>query len=256
MTSPDSQKDNNFQVKPKIPPYLKKVNSKIKDVVDRHKRMNNLYKKLDQTKREEKKFIEEFGSYHNNNSEEENHKYADYLSNNKNSRNYMSSEKFQGKYATDHWKDDNIYENEYQSKAYHSSSGENMNIRLKEKKHDENLTEHVKSPTFLNVESQYLENGNNNENSQFKPKTLEFEKISNYSSNFNTRYNSNLLNNNHNILANNNNAIENSDMKKKTDTFNDVGGIKKEQSKSINENKDFDINKEFQYTASNILYHI
>ena len=117
---------------------------------------------------------------------------------------------------------------------------------MKDRKKEENFTDHVKSPTFLNVESQYLEKeASNNESSQIRPRVLEFEKTSNFSSNFNTRYNN--LNN-----VNINNLIENSGSKKRTENnFNDLGGVKKEQSKMISETKEFEINTQnnFKYTG-------
>ena len=212
-----------------MPKYLKKVGSKIKDMVNHHKKLKR--------KNEEAESKEEFGL--RNTSEEENHKYAEYLSN---SQNFMSSEKYNDKFYEDSISKakDHTMEKEY------FSNGDGMGKVIKERKKEDNLTDHAKSPTFLNVESQYLEKDNNNESSQFKPRALEFEKTSNFSSNFNSRYN-NLNNNNINI----NNLIESSGSKKRTENnFNELA-VKKEQSKMLGETtKEFEINREnFKYTG-------
>ena len=193
--------------------------------MNHHKQLNTFYKKYSQNKTEGQGFREEYGL--RNNSEEENHKYNEYLSN---SHNFLSSEK-----------SDKFCEEEPE----YFSNGD-IGKALKDRKKEENFTDHVKSPTFLNVESQYLEKeASNNESSQIRPRVLEFEKTSNFSSNFNTRYNN--LNN-----VNINNLIENSGSKKRTENnFNDLGGVKKEQSKMISETKEFEINTQnnFKYTG-------
>ena len=193
--------------------------------MNHHKQLNTFYKKYSQNKTEGQGFREEYGL--RNNSEEENHKYNEYLSN---SHNFLSSEK-RDKFGEE--------EPEYFSNG-------DIGKALKDRKKEENFTDHVKSPTFLNVESQYLEKeASNNESSQIRPRVLEFEKTSNFSSNFNTRYNN--LNN-----VNINNLIENSGSKKRTENnFNDLGGVKKEQSKMISETKEFEINTQnnFKYTG-------
>ena len=193
--------------------------------MNHHKQLNTFYKKYSQNKTEGQGFREEYGLP--NNSEEENHKYNEYLSN---SHNFLSSEK-RDKFGEE--------EPEYFSNG-------DIGKALKDRKKEENFTDHVKSPTFLNVESQYLEKeASNNESSQIRPRVLEFEKTSNFSSNFNTRYNN--LNN-----VNINNLIENSGSKKRTENnFNDLGGVKKEQSKMISETKEFEINTQnnFKYTG-------
>jgi len=216
LTSPpDSQRNNpNNQSKTKMPSYLNKVNSKIKDMVNHHKKLKNVYEKFEKTKKDDQKYKEEMGF--SNTSDEDNHVYAEYLSN---SKNYLSSQKFRD---VSSWNEEE----------------KNEDDKLKK----ENLTEHAKSPTFVNVESQYIEKEMNNEPSQFKPKMLEFEKLSNYSSNLtsnlNTRYNNFHNNNNNN---NYNNYIDNGeDLKKKSNNnFNDLKGVKKEQSKIIGEQKEF-----------------
>ena len=193
--------------------------------MNHHKQLNTFYKKYSQNKTEGQGFREEYGL--RNNSEEENHKYNEYLSN---SHNFLSSEK-RDKFGEE--------EPEYFSNG-------DIGKALKDRKKEENFTDHVKSPTFLNVESQYLEKeASNNESSQIRPRVLEFEKTSNFSSNFNTRYNN--LNN-----VNINNLIENSGSKKRTENnFNDLGGVKKEQSKMISETKEFEINTQnnFKYSG-------
>lgn len=169
-------------------------------------------------------------------SEEESRKYDEYLSN---SKNYMSSARYTPNYQQSQKFSEHNEENQrynYQSKANGFSREEESK---RQKKSDENFTDHVKSPTFLNVESQYLEKENNNniynDSSHFKPKALEFEKISNYSSNFNTRYN-NL----------NNHFIENSEQKRKTDKNNHEIEGKKDHGKYASP-KEFE-SKEFKYT--------
>lgn len=205
--------------------------------MDHHKQLNTFYKKYNQSKTEGQVFREEYGL--RNNSEEENHKYNEYLSN---SHNFLSSEKRE-KFG----EEDPIFNGDSHGiEQEYFSNGDNIGKVLKDRKKEENFTDHVKSPTFLNVESQYLEKeASNNESSQIRPRALEFEKTSNFSSNFNTRYNN--LNN-----VNINNLIENSGSKKRTENnFNDLGGVKKEQSKMISETKEFEINTQnnFKYTG-------
>lgn len=178
-----------------------------------------------------------------NTSEEESRKYDEYLSS---SKNYLSSARYTPNYQfqnsqefSDVNEENNTYN--YQSKINGFSREEESK---KQKKSDDNFTDHVKSPTFLNVESQYLERENNNiinESSQFKPKALEFERISNYSSNFNTRYN-NL----------NNHFLENSEQKRKTEkNYNETDG-KKEQNKFIHP-KELE-SKDFKYTKGGEIF--
>lgn len=221
LNSPESQREKN-----RVPTHLKSVTSKIKDLVNYHKKMNHMYKKIEKTRRsDDRKFIEgknssgteEFGS---------------------NSKNYMSSEKYSKNYNPNNYQD---FSKEDEENLFNSGSGSNNyesrtngfkreeNIH-KNKKSDERLTDHIKSPTFLNVESQYLEK-KNNESSSFKPKALEFEKISNYSSNFNTQYLS------HHFLE------------KTENNFNEIGGVKKEQSKFLVDPEDFNINKDYKMTG-------
>lgn len=234
LTSPESQRNlpANQAKDKKIPSYLKKVSSKIKDAVNHHKTLDQIYKKMQSARSERQKFQEEL--CHRNSSEEDNYKYAEYLSN---SIKYMSSEKQPQNFNEESLKfgEQKIEEGNREKK--------NNNQVLKQRKIDD--IDYVKSPTFLNVESQYLEK--ENELSQFKPKTLEFE--SNYSSNLNTRYNNNLLMNNNN--NNNKYVIEiSSDSKKKSENlFNDLGGVKNEQSKYISDSKEIEINKNFKYTG-------